>query len=70
MIRSDFLEAMMRVKESAEKGDNEVAHGEEDELHESVLKAIANGELDFAEAKEAAKFALETRNLKFSRWYA
>ncbi len=43
------------------------AHISEDELHEDVLRAIANGAPN---AAELAREALETSDAEFYRWYA
>lgn len=52
----------------ARAGDDEMAHMAEDELHQSVLHAIASGECDDAKASAAA--ALETLEIEFARWCA
>ena len=49
------------------KGDAESAHIEEDNLHQEVLRQVANGN---PEAKEMAKEALKTLEIDFCRWYA
>lgn len=49
------------------EGDDQVAHGLEDQLHADVLRAIAAGAPD-AEALAAA--ALRSKALDFARWYA
>ena len=47
--------------------DNEAAHSDEDELHQDVLQAIADGA---AHPADLAQAALETQKLDFQRWYA
>ena len=47
--------------------DAESAHGAEDDLHEAVLQAIADGADN---AAELAREALETRKIEFPRWCA
>jgi hypothetical protein len=47
--------------------DPEVAHYDEDRLHQSVLALIADGHPD---AAAIARAALTTTDLDFSRWYA
>lgn len=49
------------------KDDNEVAHGEEDDLHFDVLRAIAEGHPD---PVALARAALETSKIEFVRWFA
>jgi hypothetical protein len=49
-------------------GDDETAHGAEDELWRGVLAAIANGECDDPEA--CAAEALKTSEIDFHRWCA
>lgn len=51
----------------AQKDDDEVAHGMEDDLYHAVLESIADGAPD---APELAKAALETASIDFSRWCA
>lgn len=48
--------------------DDEVAHSTEDDLHQNVLSAIAEGSCDDPAA--CAKEALKTRDIKFARWCA
>jgi len=48
--------------------DDEAAHSKEDELHQAVLDAIANGECELPSV--AARIALETLKIKFCRWCA
>lgn len=52
---------------AAMAGDDEAAHSEEDELHQAVLSAIANG-ADNAPA--LAYEALKTGEIVFARWRA
>ncbi len=47
--------------------DHEVLHGDEDQLWADVLAAIAAERIAPA---EAARIALETRDLDFTRWYS
>jgi hypothetical protein len=47
--------------------DDESAHGLEDDLHQEVLQAIADGSNN---AAELAKAALLTRDIDFARWCA
>ena len=54
---------------SSVSGDDEVAHIEEDELWERVLRWIADHTTD-PKAARLAKLATETTNIKFSRWCA
>lgn len=54
----------------AKNGDNEVQHGDEDNLYFSVLQAIAGGEIEGDLAKECARAVLKTKYLDFHRWYA
>ncbi len=63
--REDVVRRVAKIVGMA--GDDEAAHGEEDALHEDVLKAIAAGALNPA---ELAAEALKTLEIEFSRWYA
>ena len=49
-------------------GDPESKHIEEDQLYETVLKAIAAGNVK--DPAECAKAALKTKELNFPRWYS
>lgn len=56
------------IKIMAESGDDENAHYMEKNLWEDVLKALAE---DFREdSQQLATMALETKDIKFCRWYA
>ncbi len=48
--------------------DDEKAHGLEDDLHQAVLKAIADGTA--TDPTECARRALKTLSLDFARWCA
>lgn len=56
-----------RLRRLASSGDDEQAHGLEDAIHRSVLKAISEGKGD---PVALAKAALKTRDVNFSRWCA
>jgi hypothetical protein len=49
-------------------GDDEAAHGEEDNLREDLLRAIANGEC--VNPQDCAQIALTTNDIDFARWCA
>jgi len=55
-------------KITAEAGDDEVAHSDEDELHHDVLRHIAATAPD--PWRTLAAVALETEHIDFARWYA
>lgn len=68
MIKTEQeAEAMLeRIRNAA--GDDEVAHGLEDDLWEGVLEAIA---ANFCEdPRSVAATALQSRQIKFERWRA
>lgn len=48
--------------------DDERAHVMEDELHQAVLRAIADGTAEDPQALAAE--AIRTAEIEFSRWYA
>ena len=56
------------AKIAAEWDDNEVAHEDEDNLHVTVLRAIADGTC--ADSAVCAREALKTLNIPFVRWFA
>ncbi len=61
-------EARERLAEiEAIKGDDEAAHGAEDDFRHAVLEAIASGSDD---AQELAAIALKTSDIDFARWCA
>lgn len=66
MTVKDVEDAVVRIKEAV--GDNETAHGLEDDLHKKVLDAIASGKA--VEPQRMATLALSTRQIHFVRWYA
>jgi len=51
-----------------ETEDDARAHSMEDELHQDVLRAIAEGRCD--EPAECSRLALTTIDIGFARWYA
>lgn len=56
------------VRDLAKLGtDDEAAHSGEDELRDTVLRAIAAGAND---PQELAREVIKTSDLHFSRWYA
>ena len=57
-----------RVSEIAMLNDDEMQHVAEKVLWESVLMAIADRQCTLPAA--CARAALETRKIKFSRWFA
>ena len=50
------------------RGDDEVAHSWEDELHQDVLRAIADGQC--SDPAAIARTALLSDEIEFSRWCA
>lgn len=48
-------------------GDADIAHGEEDKLHQDVLWYIATGYLTIEEARDLAYEAMRTRTIRFAR---
>ena len=50
------------------KGDNEIAHGAEDQLYMDVLIDIANG--DCIDPADCADAAIKAAGIEFDRWYA
>lgn len=59
-------ECLAAIRDSA--SDDEDAHSMEDDLHQTVLRAIANGSCNDAAA--CADWALRSLKIKFSRWQA
>lgn len=55
-------------KIAAIAGDDETAHAKEDELHQALLMAIADGACDDPAA--CAAEALKTKQIDFERWCA
>ncbi len=61
-------DVIQRVAEiNAERNDDEMAHSDEDSLHQDVLVAISNG---VDNAQELALEALKTLDISFARWCA
>jgi hypothetical protein len=58
-----------RVAALEDTRDAAEAHWEEDKLHREVLALIAFGACSIEEARDLAEASLETRSLKFPRWY-
>lgn len=66
MTVENVRKAVARIKRLSD--DDEAAHGAEDELHQSVLRAIAQGYCDDPAACAAS--ALMTLDIDFERWCA
>lgn len=56
------------IRETA--GDNESSHYTEDYLMEWVLRHIACGAIEPADAAAVATAALASKQIEFDRWYA
>lgn len=65
MTLEDVDRALQKIREYAADQDDEAAHAAEDELHEKVLEAIANGDCAFPAT--LASTALQSRKIKFER---
>lgn len=66
MTLDDVKARLAEIAESA-KDDDESAHACEDDLHQDVLQAIADGHPD---AAALAAEALKSVQITFYRWYA
>lgn len=65
MTPEDVRRRTAEIRAIAARGDEEAAHGEEDRLHEDVLRAVAGGA---EKAAELAAEALRTRKIAFARY--
>ena len=68
MMTVAYIEAEIERIKTELAGDDEVQHSSENQLHQEVLTAIADGECEDPEA--CARAALMTCELGFSRWCA
>ena len=68
MTPADVERRVQKITKTAEGGDDESAHCDEDALHMAVLKAIAKGKA--TDPVECARIALTTTTIQFARWYA
>ncbi len=59
--------ASLQLEAFKSRPDHEGLHSDEDQIWADVLEAIADGRV---EPVEAARLALETREMDFCRWYA
>ncbi len=67
MLTIKTIEAeVKRIREMA--GDDEATHVTEDDLHQSTLRAIADGKCE--NPRECARAALKTQEISFARWCA
>ena len=65
-----IYEAEARVKEiQAVSGDDEDAHGKEDDLYRDFVEAVAAG-MSKAKAQAIAEIILKTQDIEFARWCA
>jgi hypothetical protein len=61
------VEEMLRtIRDIA--GDDEAAHSKEDDMHQLVLRAIADGKCE--DPRECARVALKSQEIDFARWCA
>lgn len=68
MTVEEAYKRVERIRRMA--GDDEAAHGAEDEFREEVLKVIASGQVTEHTAQELAQIALSTSEIAFARWCA
>jgi hypothetical protein len=69
MTRQEIETRIEHIREFA--GDDETAHGLEDDLRRDFLKAIASGEIDIRwDMAELAALVLTTDDIDFERWCA
>lgn len=66
MTINDVLAEVERIRIKA--ANDEIAHGMEDDLHQNVLRAIADGTCD--DPAGCARAVLTTQDISFGRWYA
>jgi len=52
------------------KGDPEMAHVGQDELHQEFIAYVADLEAHLPELAAKAKLVLKTNEINFARWYA
>ena len=65
MTIEEVRQAVIEIE--AYGGDSERAHSAEDDLHQRVLRAVANGD---SNSQELAVEALKTLDLQSERWCA
>ncbi len=68
MNRQDVADRLSGIRDSA--GDDEMAHGLQDELFREVLIAIASGDVGLRQARAIAADALLVDDIEFERWMA
>lgn len=67
-LLDEVVERVAAVADASRAGDDEAAHGLNDELRALVLRRIALGEVDLATARQMAEVALSTDQLDFNQW--
>ncbi len=65
MTVAECWDALARIKETAERGDHESAHSQQDDLTEAVLRVLAAGGDD-----ALAQIAIKVYDIEFDRWCA
>jgi hypothetical protein len=68
MTREEVEVGIAQIRALA--GDPEAAHGAEDMLWQIVLEAIRDGKLEGLTPAEAAGIAVQSAEIRFSRWCA
>ncbi len=68
MTTEDIQKRIDNIQVTADAGDDEYAHSQEDQLREDFIRYVSTLHIPSLAAK--AKLVLSTENIKFSRWCA
>jgi hypothetical protein len=66
----DIKTSIKAMKIAIDKGDNETAHVEEDDMYITLLRMIATGKGQKKDFVRWAKLALEADDMEYTRWYS
>lgn len=68
MTTEEINDRLQKIE--AMKDDDEMAHLEEDNLHQAFIAYVAELKEHLPELAAKAELVLKTREIEFSRWYA
>lgn len=70
VLLADVRNQLKQIRMYANNGDNENAHGYEDDLYWFVMNAIREKNMTMEQAKQLINESFKARDIDFSHWYA
>ncbi len=69
-LLADVRNQLKQIRMYANTGDDENAHGYEDDLYWFVMNAIREKNMTMEQAKQLINESFKARDIDFSHWYA